>query len=132
MLNAAQCCAADAEWQNQWPVALYTIEVTSKWCTFKFNLSHFNVKKRFLKVYAATLIWIILLLHCCECERNLSFLFVFLLLLLGVVAWAVCLSLSVTFIKLGVLREPCSSEPGTGLFGFDLCRGGKNETRRGH
>lgn len=47
MLNAAQCCVADAEWQNLWPVALHTIEVTSKWCTFKFNLSHFNVKKRF-------------------------------------------------------------------------------------
>lgn len=32
-----------------------------------------------------------------------------------------------TFIKLGILREPCCSEPGTGLFGFDLCRGDKVE-----
>lgn len=30
--------------------------------------------------------------------------------------------LGLTFIKLGVLREPCGSEPGTGFFGFDLCR----------
>lgn len=29
---------------------------------------------------------------------------------------------SVTFIKLGVLWEPCSSEPSTGFFGFNLYR----------
>lgn len=34
--------------------------------------------------------------------------------------YLMCLLVFLTFIKLGVLREPCSSEPRAGLFGFDL------------
>lgn len=62
MLNAAQCCVADAEWQNQWPVALHTIEVTSKWCTFKLNLSHFNAVQSALVLNLASL-------HFCLCSN---------------------------------------------------------------
>lgn len=34
-----------------------------------------------------------------------------------------------TFVKLGVLRETGGSQPGTGLFGFNLCR---KESEKGH
>lgn len=55
-------------------------------------------------------------------ESVLGFPFVLQLLLLGIVEWAGSVVVSLTFIKLGVLWEPCGSEPGTGLFGFNLCR----------
>lgn len=66
------------------------------------------------------------ILHSNECKWNLLSFFC----CLGWENGRGCLSPCVTFVKLGVLREPCGSEPGTGLFGFDLCRKGESQTKR--
>lgn len=83
MLNAARCCAAQAERQNPRPVSLCTIELTSKWCKFKFNWSHFNARIALWHLCSCSNINldnftvisgidIGFFLDCSECEWNLS------------------------------------------------------------